>query len=105
MPGRPSDTSAARPASGPATPTTRSGHANAPRATAPPGQFRKLDALAVLTGPLLPAPPLHITSNAVTCALNLRSHHPVLIDAGFADLEVPIPWWDGHTLRFRFPPR
>jgi len=54
---------------------------------------------------LLPAPPLHITSNAVTCALNLRSHHPVLIDAGFADLEVPIPWWDGHTLRFRFPPR
>jgi transposase len=48
---------------------------------------------------------LHITGNAVTCALNLRSHHPVLIDAGFADLEVPIPWWDGRTLRFRFPPR
>ena len=24
---------------------------------------------------------LHITSNAVTCALNLRSHHPVLINA------------------------
>jgi transposase len=48
---------------------------------------------------------LHITSDAVTCALNLRSHHPVLIDAGFADLQVPIPWWDGRTLRFRFPPR
>jgi transposase len=48
---------------------------------------------------------LHITSTGVTCALNLRSHHPVLIDAGFADLEVPIPWWDGRTLRFRFPPR
>jgi hypothetical protein len=48
---------------------------------------------------------LHITENNVTCALNLRSHHPVLIDAGFADLEVPIPWWDGRTLRFRFPPR
>ena len=28
---------------------------------------------------------LHITADAVTCALNLRSHHPVLIDAGFAD--------------------
>ncbi|HXL17855.1 MAG TPA: hypothetical protein VN961_10080, partial [Streptosporangiaceae bacterium] len=39
---------------------------------------------------------LHITSDAVTCALNLRSHHPVLIDAGIADLEVPIPWWDGR---------
>jgi transposase len=48
---------------------------------------------------------LHITENSVTCALNLRSHHPVLIDAGFADLDIPIPWWDGRTLRFRFPPR
>jgi len=48
---------------------------------------------------------LHITSGAVTCALNLRSHHPVLIDAGFADIETPIPWWDGRILRFRFPPR
>jgi hypothetical protein len=48
---------------------------------------------------------LHIGPDAVTCALNLRSHHPVLIDAGFADLQVPIPWWDDRTLRFRFPPR
>jgi len=48
---------------------------------------------------------LHITDDTVTCALNLRSHHPVLIDAGFADLETPIPWWDRRTLRFRFPPR
>jgi transposase len=48
---------------------------------------------------------LHITDNQVTCALNLRSYHPVLIDGGFADLEAPIPWWEGRTLRFRFPPR
>jgi hypothetical protein len=48
---------------------------------------------------------LHITPGHATCALNLRSHHPVLIDAGFADLDVPIPWWGGRTLRFRFPPR
>jgi hypothetical protein len=48
---------------------------------------------------------LHTTPGGITCALNLRSHHPILIDAGFADLEVPIPWWDGRTLRFRFPPR
>jgi transposase len=48
---------------------------------------------------------LHIHQAGVTCALNLRTHHPVLIDAGFADLETPIPWWDGRTLRFRFPPR
>jgi hypothetical protein len=48
---------------------------------------------------------LHIDDTGVTCALNLRSHHPVLIDAGFAELETPIPWWDGRTLKFRFPPR
>jgi transposase len=48
---------------------------------------------------------LHVTHDTVTCALNLRSQHPILIDAGFADLEIPIPWWEGRTLRFRFPPR
>jgi hypothetical protein len=48
---------------------------------------------------------LHISEDSVTCARNLRSHHPVLIDAGLADLDVPIPWWDGRRLRFRFPPR
>jgi transposase len=48
---------------------------------------------------------LHIDDTGVTCALNLRSHHPALIDAGFADLQTPIPWWGGRTLRYRFPPR
>ena len=48
---------------------------------------------------------LHIPPRAVTVDLTLRSHHPVLIDAGFADLQVPIPWWDNRPLRFRFPPR
>ena len=47
---------------------------------------------------------LHITPDDVTVDLTLRSHHPVLIDAGFADLETPIPWWDDRKLRFRFPP-
>ncbi len=48
---------------------------------------------------------LHIDQAGVTCALNLRSHHPALIDAGFAELQAPIPWWGGRALRFRFPPR
>ena len=58
MPGRPSATSAARSASGPAAPTARSGANDhlVPQRT--PGPFRKLDAIAVLTGPLLPAPQL-----------------------------------------------
>jgi transposase len=48
---------------------------------------------------------LQVTDTTVTCNLNPRSHHPVLVDAGFADLDAPIPWWEGRTLRFRFPPR
>ena len=48
---------------------------------------------------------LHIDQDGITCALNLRSHHPMLIDAGYAELETQIPWWDNRTLRFRFPPR
>ncbi|MPY98228.1 MAG: hypothetical protein GEU97_09555 [Actinophytocola sp.] len=48
---------------------------------------------------------LHIDQHGVTCALKLRSHHPILIDAGYADLKVPIPWWNNRTLRFTFPPR
>jgi hypothetical protein len=48
---------------------------------------------------------LHVGEHTVTCALNLRSRHPVLIDAGFPHLEIPVPWWNDRTLRFRFPPR
>src|SRR6266498_1944357 len=48
---------------------------------------------------------LHVTDDTLTCALNLRSNHPVLIQAGFADLDLAIPWWGGRTLRFTFPPR
>jgi hypothetical protein len=48
---------------------------------------------------------LHVTDNAVTVDLNLRTYHPALIDAGFADLDLPIPWWNNRRLRFRFPPR
>jgi hypothetical protein len=48
---------------------------------------------------------LHVTDDAITVDLNLRTYHPALIDAGFADLDLAIPWWDNRRLRFRFPPR
>lgn len=48
---------------------------------------------------------LHITDRAVTVDLAVRTYHPVLIDAGYADLSIPIPWWNDRELRFRFPPR
>ena len=48
---------------------------------------------------------LHITDTTVTVDLAPRTYHPVLIDAGYADRTVPIPWWNNRELRFRFPPR
>jgi hypothetical protein len=48
---------------------------------------------------------LHIRDHTITVALNLRSYHPVLIDAGFADIDLPIPWLDNRRVHYRFPPR
>ena len=48
---------------------------------------------------------LQVSDHGVVCALRLRSHHPQLIDAGYANLKTPIPWWDNRTLQFTFPPR
>jgi hypothetical protein len=51
-------------------------------------------------------PPRNVDlDTTLTCARNLRSHHLILIDAGYADLDIPIPWWNDRTLSFRFPPR
>ncbi len=48
---------------------------------------------------------LHLTDDALTLDLHVRTYHPVLIDAGLAEHSTPIPWLDGRQLRFRFPPR
>ncbi len=48
---------------------------------------------------------VHTTDETITVDLRLRTHHPVLIDAGLADQATAIPWLDGRELRFRFPPR
>jgi hypothetical protein len=48
---------------------------------------------------------VHTTPDALTIDLNLRTYHPVLIQAGLADTPTPIPWLNGRELRFRFPPR
>jgi hypothetical protein len=29
----------------------------------------------------------------------------VLIGAGFPELDLEVPWWEGRKLRFGFPPR
>lgn len=46
---------------------------------------------------------LEIGDDQVTVALETRTYTPVLLAAGFAELDLPIPWWDGR-LRFTFPP-
>ena len=48
---------------------------------------------------------IHTTNDTLTVELNIRTYHPVLIAAGFADQTTPIPWLNGRELRFRFPPR
>jgi hypothetical protein len=48
---------------------------------------------------------LHLTEDTVTVDLAPRTYHPVLIDAGYDELETPIPWWNDRKLKFRFPPR
>jgi transposase len=46
-----------------------------------------------------------VAEDHVRVDLALRTYTPVLIDAGFPELDTPIPWWAGRTLRFGFPPR
>ncbi len=46
-----------------------------------------------------------VNEDHVGVDLALRTYTPVLIDAGFPELDIPIPWWGGRTLRFGFPPR
>jgi transposase len=46
-----------------------------------------------------------VADDHVRVDLALRTYTPVLIDAGLPELDTPIPWWAGRTLRFGFPPR
>lgn len=46
-----------------------------------------------------------VQEDHVRVDLALRTYTPVLIDAGFSELDLEIPWWGGRRLRFGFPPR
>jgi hypothetical protein len=46
-----------------------------------------------------------VADDHVRVDLPVRTYTPVLIDAGYPELHLPIPWWEGRTLRFGFPPR
>ena len=46
-----------------------------------------------------------VEEDHVRVDLALRTFTPVLIDAGFPELDLEVPWWGGRRLRFGFPPR
>jgi hypothetical protein len=46
-----------------------------------------------------------VNDDHVRVDLAIRTYTPVLIDAGFPELDVAIPWWGDKKLRFGFPPR
>jgi hypothetical protein len=46
---------------------------------------------------------VHVGDDHVTVELTRRTYTPVLLQAGFAELDLPTPWWGGgRRLRFRF---
>ncbi|MDQ7780869.1 MAG: hypothetical protein RDV41_14325 [Planctomycetota bacterium] len=45
---------------------------------------------------------VRITSDAVEVIMPRRSHNPLLLEARYDKLRIPVPWWHGRTLRFSF---
>jgi hypothetical protein len=45
---------------------------------------------------------VRIDSSGVEIILPRRAHNPILMEAGYDKLRIPIPWWGGVTLRFTF---
>lgn len=43
-----------------------------------------------------------ITADTVEVRFGKRAHNPYLLDAGFADTDIPVPWWQGRRLRLTF---
>jgi hypothetical protein len=43
---------------------------------------------------------LDVTHRAVTVSFDPRAYLATVADAGFAGLDLPIPWWDNRRLRF-----
>jgi len=45
---------------------------------------------------------VNVHDDGATVTLARRTYTPVLLQAGFAELDLPIPWWGDRRLRFRF---
>jgi transposase len=45
---------------------------------------------------------LHVDTDHVTVELKRRTWTPVLLQSGYAEMDLAIPWWGNRRLRFRF---
>jgi len=43
-----------------------------------------------------------ITPDTVQVRFGKRAHNPYLLDAGFADTDIAVPWWQGRRLKLTF---
>ncbi|HWS94266.1 MAG TPA: hypothetical protein VN306_17795 [Mycobacterium sp.] len=43
-----------------------------------------------------------ITPDTVEVRFGKRAHNPYLLDAGFAETDIPVPWWEGRKLKLTF---
>ena len=48
---------------------------------------------------------LRFTPGHIEVCLRRRTHTPALLQAGYDDRRVEVPWWDGRTLSYSFPAR
>jgi transposase/IS4 transposase len=48
---------------------------------------------------------LHLTPDNVEVRLRRRTHTTALLDAGYQDKRIEIPWWGRRTLTYSFPAR
>jgi hypothetical protein len=48
---------------------------------------------------------LRFTPNNIEVALRRRTHTPALLEAGYDNRTVEVPWWGGRTITYNFPAR
>ena len=48
---------------------------------------------------------LRFTPGHIEVALRRRTHTPALLEAGYQNRQIEVPWWGGRTLNYSFPAR
>jgi len=48
---------------------------------------------------------LRFTPGHIQVALRRRTHTPALLEAGYENRTIKVPWWNGRTLNYSFPAR